>query len=134
VVLADDSPEVLCEVRLLLAAEFHVLRAVDDGTILIEAVEEARPDAVITDLNMPGMDGISAAAQILRKRLCEAVIVLTMYSDAHLVTKALDAGIRGYVLKVDAGQELIPAVFAALRGDIYLSRGVRRNWRGESPK
>jgi DNA-binding NarL/FixJ family response regulator len=123
-VLADDYAGVLDEIGQLLAAEFDVLFTVSEGTDLIRAVDKLKPDAVISDLQMPGMDGIEAGRYILRNGLCDAVIILTMYNEPHLVRKALEAGIRGYVLKVDAGDELIAAVHAVLSGDSYLSRGV----------
>jgi len=129
-VLADDHPDVREEIRQLLDPEFDVLRAVGDGAALIEAVAELQPDAVISDIQMPRMDGIEAASRLLDGGLCEAMIVLSMYPDAHLVKTALQAGIRAYVLKLDAGEELIPAVYAALRGEHYLSRGVRDRYHG----
>jgi DNA-binding NarL/FixJ family response regulator len=123
-VLADDHLEVLDEIRDLLASDFDVLRTVAEGHALIQAVAELSPDAVISDIQMPGLDGIEAGGRILRQGLCNAVVVLTMYNEPHLVRKALQAGIRGYVLKVDAGEELIPAVIAVLAGGSYLSRSV----------
>ncbi len=128
-VLADDHPDVREEVRQLLCPEFDVLRAVGEGAALVEAAIELRPDAVVTDVQMPHMGGIEAGEQLLSRRLCEAVIVLSMYPDAYLVKSALQAGIRAYVLKVDASEELIPAVYAAVRGERYLSRGIRAKYR-----
>lgn len=128
-VLADDHPDVLEEVRRLLEFEFDVLRTVDGGAALVRAADELRPDVVISDIQMAGTGGIEAGGQILREGLCNAVIVLTMHNEPHLVGRALLAGIRGYVLKVDAGDELIPAVHAVLGGGSYLSRGVSENRR-----
>lgn len=125
-VLADDHPDILDEVRHLLETEFDVLFAVADGNALIQAVAELRPDAVISDVQMPGLGGIEAGRHILRHGLCNDVIVLTMHNEPHLVGKALAAGIRGYVLKVDANEELIPAIYAVLGGGSYLSRGVSK--------
>ena len=124
-VLADDHPDVRQEISRLLDSEFEVLSAVGEGAALIAAVEELKPDAVISDFQMPKLDGIEAGSEVLGRGLCEAVVVLSMYPDRHLVQTALEAGIRGYVLKLDAGEELIPAVYAALRGERYLSSGVR---------
>jgi DNA-binding NarL/FixJ family response regulator len=123
-VLADDHLDVLEAIRYLLASDFEVLHTVAEGHALIQAVAELSPDAVISDIQMPGLDGIEAGGRILRQGLCDAVVVLTMYNEPHLVRKALQAGIRGYVLKVDAGEELIPAVNAVLAGGSYLSRSV----------
>jgi DNA-binding NarL/FixJ family response regulator len=124
-VLADDHAGVRQEIRRLLDSEFHVLCDVGDGDALVAAAIEMLPDAVICDLRMPKLDGIEAGCEVLRRGLCQAIVVLSMYPDRYLVQTALDAGIRAYVLKVDASEELIPAVYAALRGERYLSSGVR---------
>jgi len=92
----------------------------------VAAAHELKPDAVVSDIQMPELDGIAASTQVLGRGLCEAIVVLSMYSDRHLVQIALQAGIRAYVLKLDASDELIPAVYAALRGERYLSSGVRQ--------
>jgi DNA-binding NarL/FixJ family response regulator len=124
-VIADDHPDIRQEIRGLLDPEFEVLRAVADGAELLDAALELRPDAVISDIQMPGIGGIEAGAALLGRGLCEAIVVLSMYRDRHLVQTALKAGIRAYVLKLDASEELIPAVYAALRGERYLSTGIR---------
>lgn len=124
-VLADDHPDVRQEIRQLLDPEFEVMRTVGDGVALVAAAVELKPDAIVSDIQMPELGGIEAGTEILERGLCEAVVVLSMYRDRHLVQKALKAGIRAYVLKLDACEELIPAVYAALRGECYLSSGVR---------
>jgi DNA-binding NarL/FixJ family response regulator len=124
-VLADDHPGVRQEIRQLLDSEFDVLRAVGDGAELVAAAVELQPDAVVSDIRMPKLDGIEAGCEVLRRGLCEAIVILSMYPDRHLVQTALAAGVRAYVLKLDADEELIPAVYAALRGECYLSSGVR---------
>lgn len=124
-VLADDHGDVLKELRRLLDPEFDVAAALRDGPSLLEAAGRLHPDAVICDLRMPGMSGIEAGARILSARLAKAVVVLSMYREADLIRQALDAGILGYVLKVDASEELIPAIYSALAGKPYLSRNVR---------
>ncbi len=129
-VLADDHPDMREEVRRLLHSEFDLLRTVGEGAALVDAAIELKPDAVVTDIQMPRMGGIEASEQLLSCGLCEAVVVLSMYPDPHLVKSALQAGIRAYVLKVDASEELIPAVYAALRGERYLSRGILDKYHG----
>ena len=76
---------------------------------------------------MPGLNGIASGAQILRSGVCRSVIVLTMQNERHLIGKALQEGIQGYVLKEDASEELIPAVYAVVGGSRYLSQGVAEN-------
>jgi len=128
VVLADDHAELLREVQELLKPEFEVVAAVSNGGMLVRSVREFQPDIVISDFQMPGIGGIDACRQILREGCCRAAIILTMYNDMQLVAAALQAGILGYVLKVDAGEELIPAIRRVLGGAVYLSRGIRRKW------
>jgi DNA-binding NarL/FixJ family response regulator len=124
VLLADDHPEMLEEIRSLLARQFEIVGLAGDGQALLSAVGQLRPDAVVTDIKMPLVDGIEAGRRILREGLCPAVIVLSMYNDRRLVHSALGYGIRGYVLKVDAGEELALAVDTVAGGGTYLSRGV----------
>jgi len=124
IVLADDHLDLLHEIRALLTPKFEVLEAVTDGLALLNAVRTANPDIVIADINMPRMNGIEACRRIIQQGLCGAAILLTMHKEKQLVLEALQAGIRGYVLKLDAGDELIPAVSSVLSGSRYLSRGV----------
>jgi CheY-like chemotaxis protein len=124
IVLADDHLDLLHEVRALLIPSFEILQSVTDGLALIDAVRAAKPDVVIADIRMPRINGIEACRRIIQQGLCDAAILLTMYNDQQFVREALEAGIRGYVLKLDAGEELIPAVNSVLRGSRYLSRGV----------
>ncbi len=125
VALADDHPEMLEETRWLLEPDFRVVGLAREGAGLLAAVEESRPDGVVVDCEMPGMSGIEAAREIIRRGLCAAVVTLTTHRDRQLIRKAQEAGIRGYVLKEDAGEELIPALRAVLAGGSYLSRGAR---------
>jgi DNA-binding NarL/FixJ family response regulator len=122
--IADDHPDVLEEICKLLAVEFDVIGTVCDGARLVEAARTLSPDIVVTDLNMPGLNGIEAARRIIDLDLCTSVVVLTVHKDSELARTALDAGIRGYVLKQNAGEELIGAVRAAADGKIYVSAAV----------
>lgn len=122
---ADDHEGVREEIRQLLEPDFEVLRLVGDCVQLVEAARELEIDAVVSDVQLPHMSGIEAGRQILGRGLCEAVVVLSMFPDAHLVKAAMAAGIRAYVLKVDAGEGLIPAIHTALGGKQYLSQGIQ---------
>ena len=76
--LADDREDVLNEIRQLLAPDFDILRAVNHGAALVEAVAELRPDVVVSDVRMPVLGGIEAGSQILRDGLCGAVMNATV--------------------------------------------------------
>ncbi len=125
IVLADDHKDLLQEIRALLTPDFEVVNSVSDGQALIDTVRDLKPDLVVSDIRMPGMSGIEACRRIIQEGLCSTAILLTMYNEAQLVKEALGAGIRGYLLKVNAGEELIPAVRSVMGGSTYLSAGVR---------
>ena len=132
IVLADDHPGLLVEIDRRLALEFNVLRSVTDGAALVEAAAELKPDAVVADISMPYLTGIEACSQILREGYAKNAVLLSMYDDPELVRSALDAGILGYVLKLDAGEELASAVRMVLIGRRYLSRRVLKKWNQRS--
>jgi len=125
VVLADDHPGMLEQIRLLLADEFDVVGSASEGQALLSLVAQLRPDAVVADIHMPLVDGIEAGRRMLQEGLCRAVIILTVYKYPQLVGSALACGIRGYVLKEDAGEELALAVNTVAGGGAYLSSGIR---------
>ncbi len=125
IVLADDHDEVLQTVRLLLAPRFEVADVVRDGAALVAAARDCKPDAVVSDLQMPLMSGMEACRRILREQSCTAAILLTIYAEELLLEEAHQAGIRGVVLKADAGEELIAAIDAVIAGGAYISTGLR---------
>jgi DNA-binding NarL/FixJ family response regulator len=119
--LADDHEEFLEEVVRLLECDFELVGKARDGTELVERARLLSPDAVVTDFKMPGLTGILAGRRLVESRVCSTVVLLTMYRDPQLVRDALDAGIRGYVLKDKAGEDLIPAIRSALGGGTFVS-------------
>jgi DNA-binding NarL/FixJ family response regulator len=127
VLLAEDHAETAARLRKLLGVAFDVIASVEDGRALVDATERLSPDAVVADIDMPGVDGIAATALIRRHDPDARIVLVTVHSEAMLVEAGLAAGALGYVLKDTAGDELVPAVYAALGGRQYVSRelGVR---------
>jgi len=125
-VLADDCPALIDEIVALLAPEHTILDCVGDGTRLVDAVNRLHPDVVVSDINMPRLNGIDAARRLLDGGACRAFVLLTVNNDSLLVTAAVDAGIRGFVLKADAGEELSQAIRDVFAGATYFSRGISR--------
>jgi len=113
------------QICLLLAHEFEVAGSFSEGQALLAGVERLRPDAVVSDVHMPLIDGIEAGRRMVQQGLCTAIVILTVYNEPELVQSALASGIRGYVLKADAGEELALAVHAVTKGGMYLSSSVR---------
>jgi DNA-binding NarL/FixJ family response regulator len=121
VILADDHPEVVEGLRALVEAEFDVVGTVGDGNALIAAAEALAPDVIVTDIAMPGLNGITAAARILVSNPAIRVVFVTVHNQPELVEKGLAIGALGYVLKLRAGDDLVPAIHAVLRGQRHLS-------------
>jgi DNA-binding NarL/FixJ family response regulator len=132
VLLADDHAAVAEQLRGVLEPEFEVVATVGDGLSLITAVDTLSPDVIVTDLAMPGLDGIMAARAILRRNPHARIVFITVHSDPALVQQGLAEGALGYVLKLSAGEELVAAVHAALRGECYVSPG-RSGLPGQPP-
>jgi DNA-binding NarL/FixJ family response regulator len=120
--LADDHPETGELLRGLLQPEFDVIAMVQDGHALVRIAEQLSPDAIVTDIGMAGLDGIAAATVILRRNPAARIIFVTVHSDTSLVKCGLATGALGYVLKLAAGDDLVPAVRAALRGERHVSQ------------
>ena len=124
-VLAEDHAGVAEQLRSLLASEFEVVATVADGRALVRVAETARPDVVVTDIVMPGLDGIAATMALLAQRPDTRVVLVTAYDDPDVAERGYAAGALGYVSKHRAGQELVAAVRAAARGERYTSPRLR---------
>ena len=122
VLLAEDHAETAARLRKLLGVEFDVIASVEDGRALVDATERLSPDAVVADIDMPGIDGIAATTLIRRHDPNARIVLVTVHSESMLVEAGLAAGALGYVLKDTAGDELVAAVHAALGGHRYVSR------------
>lgn len=122
--LAEDHPETAERLRKLLRADFDVIASVEDGDALVDAAERLSPDVIVTDIAMPGVDGIEAVTLIRRHNPNARIVLVTVHSELMLVEAGLAAGALGYILKDAAGDELIPAVRAALSGDQYVSHEI----------
>lgn len=114
-VVEDEALIRLDIVETLKEAGIDVVGEAGDGEAAIAKAEELEPDVIVMDVKMPGMDGITAAEQILGERTC-AVVMLTAFSQRELVERARDAGAMAYVVKPFTPADLIPAV------DIAVSR------------
>ena len=121
VLLADDHAPTTERWRALLEPEFEVVGTVSDGNALVDAAERLAPDVIVTDIVMPGLNGIAASERILRRHPAARVIFATVHADRTMLRRSLAAGAFGYVLKVRVGEDLVPAIRAALKGELLIS-------------
>lgn len=101
-------------------AGMEVVGEAEDGATAVRLARELRPNVIILDINMPGMDGIDAARRLVKELPETKIIALSMFAKRAFVTKMLEAGASGYVLKGAAFSELAKAVNTVLAGEVYL--------------
>jgi len=126
VLLADDHPAYLRGLAAILAEDddIEVVATAADGVSAVAQARALRPDAVVMDLHLPGLDGIEATRQILAGAARTAVLVLTMYDDDASLRGAVAAGARGYLLKESSGPEIAHALHAVVRGEAVFGAAV----------
>jgi DNA-binding NarL/FixJ family response regulator len=126
VFLADDHPMVRNGLQLVLRAEpdIKVVGEAADGHEAVRRVEKVKPDVVVMDIAMPGLNGIEATKKIRKACSAVRVLILSMHDTAEHIYQALQAGAQGYLLKESAGEEVIKAVRALCKGKRYLSEKI----------
>lgn len=126
IVLADDHVVVRQGLRALLESEpgFVVVGEAADGFEAVELVKRRKPTVLITDLMMPGLDGLATTQTLARLKSDTRVIILSMYGDQAYVLTALQSGAAGYVVKESCGAELFQAMREVLAGRRYLSPAI----------
>jgi DNA-binding NarL/FixJ family response regulator len=126
VIVADDHHLVRQGIRALLerADDIEVVGEAADGQEAIELVQRLNPDVLVIDIAMPRLDGTQATERVRALGVATRVVILSMHSDETLVRQTLRSGARGYLLKRSVTEELLLAVRAAVRGEIYLSPAI----------
>src|SRR2546422_1206247 len=125
VVLADDHVVLRQGVRALLERHgFEVVAEASDGRTAVELARQHEPHVAVLDIMMPLLNGIDAARQIVEACPGTQVVMLTALEQERLVTDAVQAGVRGFVLKTQAGEDLAPAIQQESRRGFYLGGGV----------
>src|SRR5580698_10564370 len=124
--VADDHEIVRKGLRAIVesAHECDVVGEATDGRQAVTMAKELNPDIVVMDLSMPSLNGLEATRQILKNRPQTKVLILSMHESDPLIREVLDAGARGYILKTDAGRDLLAAIEALRRNKTFFTSRV----------
>jgi two-component system response regulator NreC len=126
VLIADDHALVREGIVafLKLCDDIEVVAEASDGVEAIDKVNKLHPDIVIMDINMPKLGGLEATIEIKKTHPDTKVLVLTQYEDREYISRFLKAGVSGYLLKKAVGSDLVAALKAIIRGELYLYSSV----------
>jgi DNA-binding NarL/FixJ family response regulator len=123
ILLADDHQIVREGLKSLLQQhdDMEVVAEASDGRSAVQLAQELRPDVVVMDVGMPGLNGIEATRQITNREPDARVVALSMHSDRRFMGEMLKAGAKGYLLKDGAFEELATAIRSVIANKVYLS-------------
>jgi DNA-binding NarL/FixJ family response regulator len=126
IVLADDHPIVLDGLRNLIRAErdFELVGEAASGLSALKIIRERRPDVAVLDISMPELNGILLSRRLAGEMPALKLLVLTLHEDRAYLNQALEAGVRGYVLKRSAVENLVQAVRAVMVGGLYIDPAI----------
>ncbi len=132
VLLADDHPDFLAVAARLLEGQFAVVQTVGDGESALREAARLRPEVVILDITMPGLNGIEAARRLTAEGDAPAIVFLTVHSDPDYVRAAQAAGALGYVVKSHIASDLLPGLREALAGRSFVSPCIQLSDSGKN--
>ena len=126
VVLADDHAIVRAGLKAVLGAakDVDVVGEASDGKEALTLIERYKPDVVVMDLSMAGMDGLAATRALTAKGTKTRILVLTMHAEEEYLVPLLEAGASGYLVKSAADRELVDAVRTVARGELFVRPGA----------
>ena len=122
VLLVDDNQDILDRAYAILSPACTIVGSVKDGPAALESVPKLRPDVIVLDISMPGMNGLEVASRLRRAGSTAQIVFLTIHDDEELVRAAEAAGGIGYVAKTMLPSDLVVAVNEACAGRRYVSQ------------
>jgi len=126
VLIADDHPLFRKALRQIIESDsrFEVVHEMENGEEVLTLLDEELPDIVVLDVDMPKLNGIEVARAIQKKELLVDVIFITMYKDEYMFNKAMDLGVRGYILKESAVSDITSGIRTVAEGKYYISPSI----------
>jgi DNA-binding NarL/FixJ family response regulator len=123
IVIADDHPIFRRGLRAVIEADplLKVVAEADDGQSALARIRELQPDIAVLDIDMPPPDGLAVAHQLREQRLAVAAIFLTMHKNEALLKAALDGGVKGFIVKDGAANEIVGCIKAVAAGQSFFS-------------
>jgi DNA-binding NarL/FixJ family response regulator len=136
IVLADDHPIVLNGLRNLIRAEadLDLVGEAATGLEALKVIRDKRPDVAVVDISMPELNGILLSRRIAEELPMVRLLVLTLHEDRAYLRQALDAGVRGYVLKRAAAENLVQAIRAVVSGGLYVDPAIAGSFAKAAPR
>ena len=135
IMVVDDHEAARRGIRSVLAADptLDVVGEAADAEEALAKVQELRPDIILLDISLPGESGIQAAGKVRAFSPECRIIFVSQHDSVQIARDALSAGAHGYVVKSDAGKDLLSAIEAAREGRVFVSRTVRaRGWKSQA--
>jgi DNA-binding NarL/FixJ family response regulator len=135
VALADDHPVVLAGIKALLLAapEIELIGQAGNGKAALDLMVAQAPDVMVTDISMPELNGVELARRAAETCPGVKLLVLTMHEDRAYLQQLLQAGVRGYLLKRSAAEELVRAIRAVFTGGVYIDPAVAHKLLSQAP-
>ena len=123
IVIADDHPIVRTGLRTVIDADplLQVLAEADNGEAALASIVELQPDVVVLDINMPPPDGLAVAQQLRQKQLPVEIIFMTMHKGEALLNEAVELGVKGFIVKEAAVNEIVGCIKAVAAGQSFFS-------------
>lgn len=126
IVIADDHPIFRAGLRQVVESDrtFTVVGEASDGAAALRMIAELVPDIVITDINMPELNGFEIAGEMRRRGLPGEIVLLTIHDEEAMFARAISLGVRGYVVKEGATADIVNCLHAVRRGQSFTSAAV----------
>jgi len=126
VLIVDDHPLFRGGLRQVIGddSRFELIGESGDGAAALKFIREKKPDVAVLDVNLPGLTGLEIAQQLSGKRGHTRLIILTMHKEEEIFNRALNLGVKGFILKENAVEEIVKAIAAVAEGGHYLSSSV----------